>query len=71
MHRAFTDIPEGQIHYRFEGQGEPLLLLHAAVTSSNEFSRVMPFLSKSCHWSLPWISWAMEIQIQLLTNIRY
>ena len=46
MKRAFVDIPEGQMHYRFEGQGEPLLLLHAAVTSSNEFSRVMPFLSK-------------------------
>ena len=46
MKRAFADLPEGQIHYRFEGIGEPLLLLHAAVTSSGEYSRVIPFLSK-------------------------
>ena len=46
MKRAYADIPEGQIHYRIEGNGEPLLLLHAAVSSSNEFSRVIPFLSK-------------------------
>ena len=46
MKRAYTDIPEGQIHYRTEGDGEPLLLLHAAVASSNEFGRVLPFLSK-------------------------
>jgi pimeloyl-ACP methyl ester carboxylesterase len=47
MKRAYTDIPEGQIHYRFEGNGEPLILLPAAVTSSGEFSRVIPFLSKN------------------------
>jgi pimeloyl-ACP methyl ester carboxylesterase len=46
MKRAYADIPEGQIHYRIEGDGEPLLLLHAAVSSSNEFSRVIPFMSK-------------------------
>jgi pimeloyl-ACP methyl ester carboxylesterase len=46
MKKAYCDIPEGQIHYRFEGQGEPLLLLHAAVTSSNEYSRVIPLLSQ-------------------------
>jgi len=31
MKRAFTDIPEGQMHYRVEGTGEPVLLLHMAV----------------------------------------
>ena len=31
MKRAYADIPEGQIHYRFEGKGEPVLLLHSAV----------------------------------------
>lgn len=46
MKRAYTDIPEGQIHYRIEGNGEPLLLLHAAVASSNEFGRVIPFLAR-------------------------
>ena len=46
MRRAYAEIPEGQIHYRTEGEGEPLLLLHAAVASSNEFGRVIPFLAK-------------------------
>ena len=47
MKRAYADIPEGQIHYRIEGSGEPVLLLHAAVTSSGEYTRVIPFLSKT------------------------
>jgi pimeloyl-ACP methyl ester carboxylesterase len=46
MKRAYTDIPEGQIHYRTEGKGEPILLLHAGVTSSDEYTGVIPFLSK-------------------------
>jgi len=46
MKRAFADIPEGQVHYRIEGNGEPVLLLHAATNSSDEFKRVIPFLSK-------------------------
>jgi len=47
MKRAYTDIPEGQIHYRFEGKGEPMLLLHAALTSSDGYKKVIPFLSKN------------------------
>jgi Predicted hydrolases or acyltransferases (alpha/beta hydrolase superfamily) len=47
MKRAYADIPEGQIHYRIEGAGEVTLLLHAGVTSSDEYSRVIPFLSKN------------------------
>jgi pimeloyl-ACP methyl ester carboxylesterase len=46
MKKAYADIPEGQIHYRIEGTGEPILLLHAAVSSSDEYERVIPFLSK-------------------------
>ena len=46
MKRAYADIPEGQVHYRIEGTGEVILLLHAGVTSSDEYSRVIPFLSK-------------------------
>jgi pimeloyl-ACP methyl ester carboxylesterase len=49
MKRAYADIPEGQIHYRGEGSGDPILLLHAAVTSSDEYTRVIPFLSKTYH----------------------
>jgi pimeloyl-ACP methyl ester carboxylesterase len=47
MKRAYADIPEGQIFYRFEGNGEPVLLLHAGVTSSDEYKKVIPFLSKT------------------------
>ena len=47
MKRAYADIPEGQIFYRIEGEGEPVLLLHAGVTSSDEYKRVIPFLSKN------------------------
>jgi pimeloyl-ACP methyl ester carboxylesterase len=47
MKRAYADIPEGQILYRTEGTGEPILLLHAGVTSSDEYKKVIPFLSKN------------------------
>ena len=47
MKRAYADIPEGQIFYRTEGSGEPVLLLHAGVTSSGEYIKVIPFLSKN------------------------
>jgi pimeloyl-ACP methyl ester carboxylesterase len=46
MKKAYADIPEGQIHYRIEGSGEPILLLHASVSSSDEYAKVIPFLSK-------------------------
>ena len=44
MKRAYAEIPEGQMLYRFEGDGKPVLLLHAGVTSSLEFKDVIPFL---------------------------
>ena len=47
LKKAYADIPEGQIFYRFEGTGEPVLLLHAGVTSSDEFKNVIPYLSKT------------------------
>jgi len=47
MKLAYADVPEGQIHYRTEGSGEPLLLLHMAASSSDEYTRVLPFLSKT------------------------
>jgi pimeloyl-ACP methyl ester carboxylesterase len=47
MKRAYADIPEGQIHYRIEGSGDPVLLLHAATTSSLEYAKVIQFMSKS------------------------
>jgi pimeloyl-ACP methyl ester carboxylesterase len=45
MKRAFADIPAGQMHYRFEGSGEPVLLLHPGVGSSDAFTNTMPYLS--------------------------
>jgi pimeloyl-ACP methyl ester carboxylesterase len=47
MKRAYADIPEGQIHYRIEGSGDTVLLLHAATTSSLEYAKVIQFLSKN------------------------
>ncbi len=47
MKRAYTCIPEGQVHYRTEGEGPVVLLLHQACTSSLEYARVIPFLSKT------------------------
>ncbi len=49
MKRAYVDIPEGQIHYRTEGKGQPLLLLHQATLSSLDFVKMIPFLSKK-YW---------------------
>lgn len=45
MKRGYADTPEGQIYYMTEGQGEPLILLHAT-GSSRQFWRLMPLLSK-------------------------
>ena len=47
MKKAYADIPEGQMHYRIGGDGEPILLLHMAVASGDEYSRVIPLLAKS------------------------
>jgi len=47
MKRGFVDIPEGQMHYRTEGEGEPIILLHMSVSSSDEFTRAMHYLAKS------------------------
>ena len=46
MKRGYIDTPEGQVHYRAEGNGEPVLLLHKAGLSSDEYSEMLPFLGK-------------------------
>jgi pimeloyl-ACP methyl ester carboxylesterase len=46
MKKAYADTREGQIHYRVEGDGEPIILLHMAEASSDEYTRVISFLSK-------------------------
>ena len=46
MKRGYIDTPEGQVHYRTEGSGEPILLLHKAGLSSDEYTEMLPFLGK-------------------------
>jgi len=46
MKRGYAEVPEGQMHYRMEGEGEPVILLHMAVASGDEFVRPIHYLSK-------------------------
>jgi len=46
MKRCYVDTPEGQIHYRVGGSGEPLLLLHQIGLSSGQYLQVIPILAK-------------------------
>jgi pimeloyl-ACP methyl ester carboxylesterase len=47
LKRAYVDIAEGQVHYRYAGAGEPLLLLHQVPASSDEYSLLIPYLARS------------------------
>jgi len=49
MKKGYVSIPEGQIHYREGGKGEPVLLLHQTPTSSDDYSLVIPLLAASFH----------------------
>ena len=46
MQCGYINTPEGQVHYRTEGNGDPLLLLHKAGLSSDEYTEMLPFLGK-------------------------
>lgn len=46
MTRAYIDGPFGQIHYRQEGEGVPLLLLHQALLSQRQFEAAYAPLTK-------------------------
>ncbi len=46
MKKGYVALPEGQMHYRAEGEGEPLLLLHQAPLSGVEFEDIIPLLSR-------------------------
>lgn len=37
MKRAYLDLPYGQMHYRYAGEGEPVILLHMSGFSSAEY----------------------------------
>ncbi|MDR1192750.1 MAG: alpha/beta fold hydrolase [Peptococcaceae bacterium] len=46
MKRAYIDIPQGQMHYRYAGAGEPALLLHGSASHSGEFEAVGNLLAR-------------------------
>jgi pimeloyl-ACP methyl ester carboxylesterase len=46
MRRAYVDLKLGQMHYRYGGNGEPLLLIHMAAGSSAEFEASGDMLSE-------------------------
>lgn len=43
--RGYVDGPDGQIHYRTMGEGEPVVLVHMAPWSSIAFRHAMPKLA--------------------------
>lgn len=47
MKRGYVDIPEGQVHYRYAGSGEAILLLHQALSTSTEFNAIGDILGES------------------------
>lgn len=46
MERGYVKTPGGQLHYVTAGEGETLLLLHQVPSSSMEYTRLIPLLSK-------------------------
>jgi pimeloyl-ACP methyl ester carboxylesterase len=45
IRRQFIDIPGGQLHYRWAGEGKNLIILHQAPMSSDEYVNVIPLLA--------------------------
>lgn len=45
--RAYADGPFGQVHYQMQGEGRPLVMLHQAPMSSDQFARAFGPLSKA------------------------
>lgn len=46
MRQGFADTPFGQVYYREDGDGPPLLLLHQTPRSADEFADVQPLLAR-------------------------
>ena len=53
MKRGYADTPEGQIHYVVQGEGVPLILLHATPQSSRAYWKLAPLLAKECRVFTP------------------
>lgn len=45
MRKAYIDIPEGQLHYRYAGTGTPLIMLHMSGSSCEEYEAMGDVLS--------------------------
>ncbi|MBI2868344.1 MAG: alpha/beta hydrolase [Chloroflexi bacterium] len=45
MKQAYVELPEGRVHYRCEGDGKTVLLLHMTPLSSIEYAGGMPLLA--------------------------
>lgn len=46
MKKAYLDLPYGQMHYRYAGEGKPVILLHMSGSSSDEYEKVGDILAK-------------------------
>lgn len=46
MRRDYIDLTRGQMHYRWAGQGDPILLLHMSGSSSDEYEEVGNILAQ-------------------------
>lgn len=46
MKRAYLDLPYGQMHYRYCGDGDAIILLHMSGSSSDEYEEVGNILAK-------------------------
>lgn len=45
--RGYVDGPEGQIHYRSQGEGPPILLVHQAPWASVQYRHILPRLAQA------------------------
>lgn len=46
MEKGYLDTPHGQVHFRMEGAGEPVLLLHQTPRSSRMYAVLAPLLAE-------------------------
>ena len=47
IRRGYVDSSVGQVHYRYAGEGEPLLLLHQSATSSIVYEPIIQHLASN------------------------
>ena len=47
IRKGYVDSSVGQIHYRYAGEGEPLLLLHQSATSSVVYEPIIQHLASN------------------------